>query len=334
MVLRIHFTGADLLRTRLADGPDVLWETLLSVHLVQTKAARPAADGFARWRGTVRRRLTDGLPAPHARLLGELAPPTGYSADFLTPTAGAAELECAIDTVLATPRHRLRADIGRLAAARRPMTGQLARLADGDTGTLDALGRAMRTYHRLALAPYWRQVTEHIAADRATRVAALTAGGMERLLLGLHPAARWEPPVLSLPYPLSQDLHLEGRGLTLVPSFFCANEPITLLEPGAQPVLVHPVPHRAHWMDEGTRAPLVTLLGRTRAQVLHELAHGCGTGELARRIGVSEASASQHATVLRGAGLISTRRSGYTVHHSLTELGMALLNGTRPRPTG
>ncbi len=334
-MLRIHFTSEDLARTRIATEPDVLWEMLLSMHMAQSVATGPAAADFLRWRAAVRPRLTAEIPH-RAVLLGKLAPPIGYSADFLTPTAGSADIDSAVDAVLATPRDRLGRDIGRLAMARGPVDSRLARLAEGDTEALGALGQALRAYHRLALAPYWQHVTRQIAADRAERMAALAEGGTERLLLGLHPAARWEPPVLSLAYPLSQDLFLDGRGVTLVPSFFCWGAPITLREPGAVPVLVHPIARRTGWMDGhllGRTVPagLVTLVGRTRAQVLYEVIHGCGTGELAQRVGISNASASQHATVLRHAGLIVTRRSGNTVHHSPTALGRALLDGDAPR---
>jgi DNA-binding transcriptional ArsR family regulator len=69
------------------------------------------------------------------------------------------------------------------------------------------------------------------------------------------------------------------------------------------------------------------LLGRTRYAVLDAVAEGCGTGELARRVGISCPVTSQHATVLRQAGLITTQRTGRSVAHALTALGSALLAG-------
>jgi DNA-binding transcriptional ArsR family regulator len=59
--------------------------------------------------------------------------------------------------------------------------------------------------------------------------------------------------------------------------------------------------------------------------VLASVADGCTTTELARRAGVSLAAASQHAAVLRGAGLIASRRQGSAVVHVLTPLGAELL---------
>ncbi|MFG2311523.1 winged helix-turn-helix domain-containing protein [Streptomyces sp. NPDC048566] len=48
---------------------------------------------------------------------------------------------------------------------------------------------------------------------------------------------------------------------------------------------------------------------------------------LADRAGVSAATASEHAGVLRAAGLITTVRDGSRVVHALTPLGEALLGG-------
>lgn len=68
-------------------------------------------------------------------------------------------------------------------------------------------------------------------------------------------------------------------------------------------------------------------MGQTRSAILHGIGVGCTTSELARRVDVSLASASQHATVLRDAGLLSTLRQGNAVLHTLTPLGAALLRG-------
>jgi DNA-binding transcriptional ArsR family regulator len=72
---------------------------------------------------------------------------------------------------------------------------------------------------------------------------------------------------------------------------------------------------------------LAGLLGPTRAAVLAALAGGSTTGEVARRLRISPAGASQHATVLRRAGLILSTRRGNNVLHTLTPLGTALLDG-------
>ncbi len=53
---------------------------------------------------------------------------------------------------------------------------------------------------------------------------------------------------------------------------------------------------------------------------------GCTTGEMARRLHISAAAASQHTTVLRNAGLLVSQRERNTVLHTLTPLGRAVLD--------
>ncbi|MDQ3790634.1 MAG: winged helix-turn-helix domain-containing protein, partial [Actinomycetota bacterium] len=76
------------------------------------------------------------------------------------------------------------------------------------------------------------------------------------------------------------------------------------------------------------------LLGRTRAAVLLAIAERphLNTTELARRLGTSLASASQHVTVLREAGLTITNRHNGSAMHHLSNLGEDLLTGRPPRP--
>ena len=63
--------------------------------------------------------------------------------------------------------------------------------------------------------------------------------------------------------------------------------------------------------------------------MLRALAEPRGTAELADTVGISQASASEHAKVLRDANLIETRREGRSVRHSLTPLGRTMLGQLR-----
>ncbi|MEV0736699.1 winged helix-turn-helix domain-containing protein [Streptomyces sp. NPDC050549] len=86
-------------------------------------------------------------------------------------------------------------------------------------------------------------------------------------------------------------------------------------------------------MPEGAlpaeHVPLGALLGSTRARVLRCVADGLTTGELAQVVGISQSAASRHASVLRDAGLTTSRQIGPTVLHTLTPLGAALLGQAR-----
>jgi DNA-binding transcriptional ArsR family regulator len=231
-----------------------------------------------------------------------------------------------------TPATLLHRDLSRLASGRSLPTGADA-LARGEPRALDDLTGAMSRYRDLALGPYWERVQAAVDADRNRRARAMLDGGIEGLLTSLRPGVRWESGVLHIPdYPNSRELHLLGRGLLLVPSFFCAKTPVALVDPELPPVLVYPVDRLGGLVVDGTdgadtgRTALAALLGRTRAAVLAATDGGCSTGELARRLRISAAAASQHTTVLRNAGLLVSHRDRNTVLHTPTPLGRALLN--------
>ncbi|MFI9719859.1 ArsR/SmtB family transcription factor [Streptomyces sp. NPDC052396] len=325
-MLRVHFTSEDLVRVRVAPGPDFLWEIGNSV---QTLQRRDGGRVFGEWRRWAAPRLSGG-----ARTLAQLLPPRGYSPDFLTPATGdRSTLPAAVDTLLSTPRARLRADLARLAGTRQ-LPSWAAALADGDPGTLRLLGRAVHTYHQEALAPLWRLLQDRIEADRAHRLHSLLEGGTEGLLTGLGPQFRWRPPVLEVAYPVEQQLHLRGRGLVLQPSFFCWPAPVMPADPELPPVLVHPIRHDTGWATpppEGRAADgaLGPLLGHTRAAVLRAAGAGCSTVELARLLDVTHPAVSQHLRVLRAAGLVTTVRAAGRSFHVATAEGRALL-GTGP----
>ncbi|MFD7425951.1 ArsR/SmtB family transcription factor [Streptomyces sp. NPDC059818] len=322
-MLRVHFTSEDLARVRVAPGPDFLWEISNSV---QTLQRRDGERVFGAWRRWVRPRLSAS-----PRLLSALLPPRGYSPDFLTPTTGdRATLQAAVDTLMSTPRPRLRTDLTQLAATLQ-LPGWVGSLAGGDTDTLRRLGEALRTYQLEALAPYWQRVHAHIDADRALRLRSLLDGGTEGLLAGLGPQFRWRPPVLEVTYPVDQQLRLGGRGLVLQPSFFCWPTPITLADGDLPPVLVYPIHHTTDWAGpaparsaEGS-GPLGPLLGHTRAGVLRATRTGCTTVEAARLLDVTHPAVSQHLNVLRAAGLVATVRKAGRSFHAATAEGRALL---------
>lgn len=324
-MLRIHFTGEDLSRVTVAGRSDPMWDVLLSLHMVQEPDRSLA---FSEWR-----RRTRAVRVPSARPLLELARPWGYSPDFLTPGRGEAAFATQLDEVLCTPRGQLSEELSIL-AGENGVTPFTRELATGDRAVMAALGNSLTAYHRVALAPYQDQTQAHAEADRARRGRALLSGGVEKLLAELHPRVRWEAPVLQIPVYADQDVHLEGRGLVLVPSFFCRIQPITLMDPDRPPVLVYPLSPRLGWLrpepgEDGPddAEPIVALLGRTRASVLDAASAGGTTTELALRLRVALPVVSRHTTVLREAGLLATHREGGSVRHHVTALGLALLNG-------
>jgi DNA-binding transcriptional ArsR family regulator/uncharacterized membrane protein YkvA (DUF1232 family) len=322
-MLRLHFTSDDLARVRLVPTPDVLWETVLSATIL---GGRQGPVVFDPWRARTRSRVRLLQPAL-VSLIRYLASPVGNFPDFLTPFGVADDLDAGIEKVMTTPRQRMHREVRALtrrSAWARP-------LLDGDKAAVVALGDALRGYHRAAISPYWSRLQALVDADRAIRARALLDDGVEGLLNSLRPVLQWNSPILSGHYPVDRDLHLNGRGLVLVPSVFCWQEPVTLIDPELPPVLVYPVAgQQPGWWTSPPAVPggssLANLLGDTRAAVLSVIEDGCTTTELARRVGVSLPSASRHTTALREAGLVISVRLRNMVIHTLTPLGRSLLN--------
>lgn len=326
-MLRVHFSSEDLGRVRMIADPDPHWETVLSLQVLQT---RLGGLRFDPWRRAVRARCREDpqLASSVQRLL-TVSPNCNYFPDFLTPPPSGLPVEAGIDTVQRTARGRMRRELGILARYR-TATAWTRRLADGEVDTVRQLGDSLRRYYDAAIAPYQEQIRAAAATDQAARTRTMLGGGADALLAGLRPIARWRPPVLETDFPVEQDLQLGGRGLLLVPSYFCCDRPVTLADGELPPVLVYPVTHLGSMLPKPRDrhdSSLSALLGKTRATVLHTLGTGASTGELARRAGIAPASASEHARVLREAGLISSHRETTMMLHTLTPLGKQLLDG-------
>lgn len=337
-VLRIHFTSDDLARTTVATAADPLWEILLSRFRFHERHPPLIFQPWVR-----RQRNHPDLLArmrPGARLLAVLAPLGPYFPDFLTPPEACHGLETGLNALMSTPRTRLRRELARL-AQHTPLPDWVRPLSEGDITALTQLRTALRHYHHAAIAPHHDRIQSSIDADRARRAHAFLTNGIDGLLTSIPTLMRWQPPVLEVTYDVDQELHLHGRGLRLVPSYFCHRSAVSLADPNLTPVLIYPIDQELRWPQSAIigRKALETLLGKTRAAVLHTIDLGTTTTQLAHLLHISPASASRHTTVLRDAGLITTHRNGTAVLHTLTPLGIQLLeqqmtpnqHGSNPR---
>lgn len=329
MALRIHFTEIDLARTRVASRVDPLWELAASLHRLQSRRGRWA---YAEWyRGARVAMREQGLERALRTTLLPLYPRAAYFPDFLTPPQTLGDLNGGLAELIATPPSRVGEEIALLDQAVGAPTWA-PRLAE--RAEREALVRVLRTYYNAVVAPYQDRMAARIEAERAVRCRGIMDGGIEGMLAGLGPTMRWRRPVLHVRYPaLERDLHLNGRGITLVPSYFCWDAPVSLADPELPPVLYYPLLHEQPAPADAlggapAERPLTDLLGRARAAAFHATAVGATTGELARAADVSASSASRHATALRNAGLITTIRQGATVLHTLTPLGASVLRAT------
>ena len=253
---------------------------------------------------------------------------------------------------LTTWRRQVRRRLGqrvtaveRLVAGCRPLPDLLP-LLEQPSGPTDSPQRKRATatvleFCQAAVLPYWSRSRNRLELERVARGRIVITKGVEHMLATLHPTVRWQPPVLEVPAKEGADIHLDGRGLLLCPSAFLVDRPCVILDleqDAGPPTLVFSLPLTTAAVATLCGAPelkdhaLSALVGHTRAAALQVLADSCTTGELAQRLNISSAGASQHATVLREAGLITTCRNRNTVLHSLTPLGVALLQSGDTQP--
>ncbi|MFI9388324.1 ArsR/SmtB family transcription factor [Kutzneria sp. NPDC052558] len=322
--LRVHFTAEDLLRTRVLTEPDPMWELVLSLHHL-VPAGEP--DRHAAWRRDVGPRFADPETAHAFRLLRRLVPARGNFPDFLTPLPTGDGVDGAFDFIRSTPRSRLALDLSPARLRRVEDSRFCHGLADGGAESMADLLGALRRYHDNAIAPIWDEVGDRVRADGESRVREVLDGGLGGMFARLGPSFRWRWPWLETDYPRSHEIRLGGRGLTLVPSFFCVGDPVTLIDEELPPMLVFPARplRRDPAAEDRMLFHLSQVIGRTRARILVALRTPRSTSELAETIGMSLASASQQVTLLRNAGFVASRRDGQAVRHSVTRKGKALL---------
>ena len=311
--MRIRLDVTDLGRLRFSTAVNAFSETMISFQTLRASGAhhRSVAAG----------------------LLHDLVPPRGPIPDFLTPAA-AGSIEDAAEAVRSTPPAVIIRDV---AAAYRglPVTPSRRALAGADPAILGDLVDATTTMFRQTLEPSWPMLTAGVGSHVGERIRHLAAAGLDGVLNSLHPAIRWQAPVLTVdtgtPGPgTAREVVLAGRGLTLGPWPLAGPLPRVLLADDQPAFVMYPIAVAS--TSAQAAGALNTLIGRTRAAALRHLAvrgqHS--TRELAQRLGVSAASASEHAAALRNAGLVSTVRAGRSVRHSITTLGVTLVRSATP----
>lgn len=319
---RIHFTADDLARTRVATAPLTLMELGLAARTLRDRRPSVRLDA---WRAALPR-----LPA-QARMVLSLIPSIGYSPGFLTPPEPG-PVEQVLEQVRATPRANIRDELA-VIAGHQPVPTWAAGL-DGDADLRERLYDGLDWLFDRLLRPYWERLTGAFTADRTHRMQHFLDGGVENLLAQANPQwMRWNPPVLEIRMAngIDHDLYLGGQGILLVPSLFLTRTLVYEDEnlPAVSYPAAHDQPlHRLTMLTQADHDALSALLGATRAAVLTAIAErpGCTTKQLAALTHIAPPSASEHATVLRHAGLIHTTRHRNTALHNPTPLGASLLD--------
>ncbi|MFC7530922.1 winged helix-turn-helix domain-containing protein [Actinoplanes sp. GCM10030250] len=318
-MLRLWLEPADLTRIRFADRLHPAGTVLLAGQALRQPAVAAALPALTR-------RVAASAPA--LRPLHHLVPPRGFVPDFLTPWEGLTSIEDGLEAIRSTPAGRVRAEVT-AAYANTEVSDARSRFAAADPEVLDTLVTAMRDYFHQVLAPDWTALnrTHRQAVSEAASRYALS--GADGVLTGLHPAIRWRAPVLEVGAWQDGEVRLGGHGLLLLPSPFAGPRPRVLTGPDQPALVVYPVEPPA--VPDGPRPgadPLAGLVGRTRSAVLVQVtAPGRHTtSTIARQVGISVSSSSEHLSALRAAGLVSSRRDGGAIVHRATALCRDLVN--------
>ena len=211
--------------------------------------------------------------------------------------------------------------------------------AERESESLPHAIAALREFRAMAVAPYEDSVRRLLAGSRRRYGRMLADHGLAGTLESMGEGVSWSSGKLTLECgDDDRSLHLDGGGLILVPSVFLGSRPQVFswrsrASARSVSVLVFPVcPHGTAVQalskeSEATRS-LPKLLGRTRAAVLAQLVRPHSTGGLSERLRISATTVSEHTSVLRSTGLISTTRTSNTVRHEITALGKLMLEST------
>jgi DNA-binding transcriptional ArsR family regulator len=323
---RIFFTGDDLANVRVGGHFGPLAEPAFSLERLFGRAPSVAFDP---WRRRVGPHVNGGVQA-----LARLFP---WALDLGTMSGASPSLDEGLERFRGRPSQLVASELDYSASSSFCPPDWAGSLIEPEPR--ERVAGALRSYHEAAIEPCWPAASQILEVEARRAARRLGELGVEGFLGSLGPEIRWRGAVLEVQCSARfvHDCYLDGRGLEVVPSLFCpSGYPLCMGDdPDAPCILFYPVrlgpaDLARLWTFDGRPAQsLAALLGRSRAAVLDIVAaRPCTTSDLARRGGMSVSSASEHASVLRAAGLVASTRRGSAVVHTATALGVQLLGGS------
>jgi DNA-binding transcriptional ArsR family regulator len=322
-VIELLCEAGDLARIRFARSPmqELMTSLRIGGRADQARMHRPWA-----------RSVHGAVAALRLELLRPLLGDPRYFPDFLTPSPERMDTRFAdeLDRLRATPDGVVRAQLDLLGgAAALPVA--LAGLYEDPERHLGRLAAEVQAYWTAAIGPIWPRLAGLLDAEVGYRAEQLTSGGIVRLLGNLHPELEYAQDAQRIQWPAWQSQsRLDGAGVLLVPCVFVWPSLLVDTDPRAPKLVYSPRGVGQVWDSSARRSapPIADLLGRSRATLLARLDLPLSTTQVARDLGLSAASVSEHLSVLRRSGLVAARRSGRSVLYQRTLLGTELLGAS------
>ena len=280
------------------------------------------------------RRARQRLDGVDLSLLLAVAPPGKWVVSCLVPPSPGPQVtvEEQLRALTQIAPDELKNDLDELWEEEPAQPRRVQELVEAGARGPGLLAEALWDYWDAAIEPFWTKMCAVLEDDVSYRVAAQMNGGLYALLEDLHPEVSLERNRLKVDKPHHTSATYEAHAMTLTPSVFAW--PGLILDDGQGDRFGLTYAARGVgrvW--EGLAAmdrnddddPLAALLGRTRAAILERTAVPLSTTQIARELGQSPGSVNQHLSVLRGSGLVVSRRSGRSVLYRQTPLAQSMI---------
>lgn len=282
------------------------------------------------------RQVAGQLDGVDLELLGAVAPPGKWTAYLFCVWSRhpGVTIEEQLEEFAALPPEDICTDLAQVWRDR-PMPGRLERtLKARRPGRI--IADAMAEYWQVAIEPFWARMRAVIDDDVAHRASRAVSLGLTSIFDDLHPEVSIESRVIRVDKPHHADLSYPGSRITLIPSVFVwpsliighEQDDAFSLTYGARGVgrVWEGIP-----VAEAAEGDLGALLGRNRAVILRRLELPMTTTQLARELDQSPGTVNQHLTVLKRNGLLTSWRSGRSVHYRRTELASSIIAASEHR---
>lgn len=330
-MLRVDLSVGDLAETHFAISP--LFETVAALRALRDPGRHAFHLPWVRWARSELERQPLALPRLWPLLV---KPPRQPEVLLPAPRTRLPSLSEELERLQDSSAAQIRASLARTFGGSPPDPAQS--LAARPRRELRLLAREIAAAFERVLAPHWPRIQALLEADIVHRARALAESGAARMFADLHPRLSWRGDHLVLldhtPGSVGpmRTVTLAPGGLMLLPSVFIWPELYIKSRTATRTTVRYPVRGIGVLWDDGPGRPagrLARLLGQRRAELIDLLQSPQGTNDLARRLGVTDAAISQHLTILRAAGLVTTTQLGRNRLHATSQLGQELLARAR-----